>query len=99
MAANVHSKLLFVMRPAQAKAESSPAALRVLVSSQPLGADAPPDTLQLHILKRRGPPLTHALALPARSARLGALLALSGGDGEGRNKEGGDALDRLAAAA
>lgn len=100
IAAQEHSKLLFVMRPAQAMAESSPAVLRVLVSSQSAGEGAPSDALQLHILKRRGPPLAHAVALPARSARLGALLALRvKGEKVGRDTGGGDALDRLAAAA
>ena len=32
------------------------------------------DSLQLHILKRRGPPLETPLALPAHSARMAALL-------------------------
>ena len=100
MAAQEHSKLLFVMRPAQAIAESSPAVLRLLVASQSAGEGAPSDALQLHILKRRGPPLAQALALPARSARLGALLALRVKAEEVvRKTGGGDALDRLAAAA
>lgn len=74
MAATVHTKLLFVMRPAQAQAESSPAALRLLVAIQ---ADS--DALELHILKRRGPPLAQPLLLPARPARLAALLAIQSG--------------------
>lgn len=69
MAAHVNDKLLFVMRPAQTRVESSPAVLRLLVSTQP---DS--DSLLLHILKRRGPPLEQPLALPARSARLSVLL-------------------------
>ncbi|MDO9196780.1 translesion DNA synthesis-associated protein ImuA [Rhodoferax sp.] len=100
MAAQEHRKLLFVMRPAQAIAESSPAVLRLLVASPLAEEGAPGDALQLHILKRRGPPLTQALALPARSARLGALLALRVKAEEVvRDTGGGDALDRLAAAA
>ena len=74
MAAAVHTKLLFVMRPAQAQGESSPAALRLLVAIQ---ADS--DALELHILKRRGPPLAQPLLLPARPARLAALLAIQSG--------------------
>ncbi len=74
MAAAVHTKLLFVMRPAQAQGESSPAALRLLVATQ---ADS--DALELHILKRRGPPLSRPLLLPARPARLAALLAIQSG--------------------
>ncbi len=71
MAAQAHSKLLFVMRPAQVQAESSPAALRLLAVNQPEH-----DALLLYLLKRRGPPLDQALLLPARPARLAALLAL-----------------------
>lgn len=70
MAASEHAKLLFVMRPAQARAESSPAALRLLVALQP---DC--DGLQLEIVKRRGPPSTRSVQMPARVARLAALLA------------------------
>jgi protein ImuA len=70
MAAHANSKLLFVMRPAQARVESSPAVLRLLLASQPQS-----DALLLHILKRRGRPLAQPLALPARTARLSALLA------------------------
>ena len=73
MAASTHSKLLFVMRPLAAREESSPAALRVLVSGQGSGQEG----LALHILKRRGPPLAQPLSLPARAARLAALLAVT----------------------
>ena len=76
MAAAEHSKLLFVMRPAQAQAESSPAVLRLLASIQ-----AGSDSLLLHILKRRGPPLDQPVLLPARPARLAALLAVCGDGG------------------
>jgi len=77
MAAQAHRKLLFVMRPARAQAESSPAVLRLLASTQP---DS--DTLMLHILKRRGPPLDQPLLLPARPARLAALLAMHRGQAD-----------------
>jgi protein ImuA len=77
MAASTHSKLLFVMRPLAAREESSPAALRVLVSGQETGQVNGQDRLALHILKRRGPPLAQPLSLPARAARLAALLAVS----------------------
>ncbi len=70
MAAHANSKLLFVMRPAQARVESSPAVLRLLLACQQQS-----DALLLHILKRRGRPLEQPLALPARTARLSALLA------------------------
>lgn len=78
IAAAEHRKLLFVMRPAQAQHESSPAVLR-LITTNPGAADAAlaADTLQVHILKRRGPPLERTLTLLARPARLAALLALT----------------------
>ena len=60
------------MRPARAQSESSPAVLRLLASLQPGG-----DGVQLEIIKRKGPPAAHALQLPARAARLAALLACS----------------------
>ena len=100
IAAAAHHKLLFVMRPAQAQGESSPAVLRLLISSS-AGADSAPDTLQVQVLKRRGPPLAQVLQLPARPARLATLLALSAEQGVRGPvfKEKGDALDCLAAAA
>ena len=80
MAASTHAKLLFVMRPESAREESSPAVLRLLVSGASDRADlANHDALQLHILKRRGPPLAQPLMLPARPARLAALLAIQSG--------------------
>ncbi|MDO8249250.1 MAG: translesion DNA synthesis-associated protein ImuA [Rhodoferax sp.] len=108
MAAQEHSKLLFVLRPAQAQSESSPAVLRLLASTSP-GSDA----LLLHILKRRGPPLDQPLTLLARPARLAALLASHArqaddeAQGVGARRVpalcffpgSGDALDRTAAAA
>ena len=70
MAASEHAKLLFVMRPARAQAESSPAVLRVSVAVQ-AGSDA----LCIEILKRRGPPALQPLVLPARHGRMAALLS------------------------
>ena len=90
MAAQLHSKLLFLLRPAQAQAESSPAALRLLVVN-PTDSDA----LQLHIIKRRGPPREQPLLLPARPARLAALLAQAGTAWQGVEH----ALGRIASAA
>jgi protein ImuA len=67
MAAQQHDKLLFVFRGLNVRHDASPARLRLLVEGV--------DTLQLHILKRRGPPLETPLALPACPPRLAALLA------------------------
>lgn len=76
MAAAEHSKLLFVMRPASAQDEASPAALRLHL--QPHAA-APPlaDSLQVRLLKRRGPPLAKPISLQARASPLTLLLASS----------------------
>lgn len=72
MACSENAKLLFVMRPAQARTGASPAVLRLLVALEPGG-----DGLQLEVLKRRGPPCAQALQIPARNGRLAALLASS----------------------
>lgn len=90
MAAAGHGKLLFVMRAQTAQQEASPAPLRLQVQPQPQPQpDAHPasDALQLDLFKRRGPPLSAALALVARPARMRRLLALGAHD----------ALDRTAA--
>jgi protein ImuA len=66
MAAQQHDRLLFVFRGLNARHDASPARLRLLLEGV--------DQLELHILKRRGPPLESPLALPACSARVAALL-------------------------
>jgi len=66
MAAQQHDKLLFVMRELNAALDASPARLRLRVE----GAE----TMRVHIVKRRGPPLETPLELPAYPARLAALL-------------------------
>jgi protein ImuA len=67
MAAQQHARLLFVFKGLNAMHDASPARLRLRVE----GVDA----LQLQVLKRRGPPLATALALPAHCRKLEALLA------------------------
>jgi protein ImuA len=66
LAAQQHERLLFVFRGLNARHDASPARLRLLLEGV--------DRLELHILKRRGPPLETPLALPAHSARVAALL-------------------------
>ena len=62
-----HNKPLFVLRPARCRHEASAAPLRLLLDGV--------DTLDVQVLKRRGPPLVQAVRLPARGPRLAALLA------------------------
>jgi protein ImuA len=66
IAAQQHDKLLFVFRGLNARQDSSPARVRLLAEGV--------DSLRLHILKRRGPPLETPLVLPAWSRRVAALL-------------------------
>lgn len=94
MAALSHQKLLFVMRPAQAQVDSSPAVLRLLIGSAPAADGVARDALQVQVLKRRGPPLGQTLLLTARPARLAVLLALVP-----QQKEEAHALDCPARAA
>jgi protein ImuA len=85
MAAQAHSQLLFVFRPLRAQLESSPAPLRLLLE----GAAAEEGNLQVHVLKRRGPPLA------APPARLAALLSASRERVRRRREEAGGLVPRL----
>jgi protein ImuA len=87
MAAHNFQQSLFVMRPLAAQHEASPAVLRLLLEAGE-GADA----LTLRLLKRRGPPLTMPLVLPARPERLQALLAASRQQSVRRRQGSGAAL-------
>lgn len=73
IAAHAYNKLLFVFRPLRAQQESSPAPLRLLLE----GVDKEGGNLRVHVLKRRGPPLSAPLLLDTRPARLTALLMAS----------------------
>ncbi|WP_295852438.1 translesion DNA synthesis-associated protein ImuA [uncultured Xylophilus sp.] len=64
-----HDALLWVFRPLAVAGHAAPARLRMRVEA----AGAHQETLALHILKRRGPPLEQPLELPA-APRLAALL-------------------------
>ena len=80
MAAAEHSKLLFVMRPSQAQTQASPAVLRVHLSvkhGNELPDNAGQESLELLLLKRRGPPRAQPLQLLARSGPLALQLAAS----------------------
>ena len=71
LAAAQHDALLFVFRPQGAAQSASPARLRLRLE---VCADDP-GRMDVHILKRRGPPLVAPVQLPARSQRMTALLA------------------------
>ena len=71
LAAAEHHQLLFVMRSDQARQDASPAVLRMQLCSDADGG------LCLELLKRRGPPLDHALHLAARPPALRQLLAVA----------------------
>jgi protein ImuA len=76
IAAAEHAKLLFVMRPAQALRDASPAVLRLLIGpSEPVASRALADPLRVRVLKRRGPPLEQDLYLQALASGLSLLLA------------------------
>lgn len=75
LAAQQRQRLLVVFRGLRARHQASPARLRLLAE----GVDA----LQVHILKRRGPPLAAPVVLPAWPALLAALLAARKGTGQG----------------
>lgn len=80
LAAAEFSKLLFVFRTTASFEASSPAALRLSLAHKPTHQGEPakqPDRLSVRLLKRRGPPLEHAIALPAGSPALVRLLAAS----------------------
>ena len=71
LAAAQHEGLLFVFRPESMAQSASPARLRLQVVLAEGGQ------MDVHLLKRRGPPLAMPLTLPARSERMTALLAAS----------------------
>jgi protein ImuA len=73
LAAAQHESLLFVFRPANAAASTSPARLRL----QLMACEGGSAQIDVHLLKRRGPPLASPIRLPARSQRMTALLAAS----------------------
>ncbi|MFD0666384.1 translesion DNA synthesis-associated protein ImuA [Ramlibacter sp. MAHUQ-53] len=90
LAAQPRRRLLFVMRPQAAAAQASPARLRLRVAG---GAGAS-DSLQLDVLKRRGPPLAAPVCLPPWHGLLGQLLRARAGDPLPGRSHG---LDRAAA--
>ncbi|MET0540884.1 MAG: translesion DNA synthesis-associated protein ImuA [Variovorax sp.] len=86
LAAAQHEGLLFVFRPESVAQSASPARLRLQVVSAGAGQ------MDVHLLKRRGPPLAAPLTLPARNARMAALLAASQWRRKARLQQQGIAL-------
>ena len=72
LAAAQFDRLLWVFRPAAQAAHASPARLRLLVEQ---GDSA--DSLTIHLIKRRGPPLAAPVSVSSHPARLAAVLAAS----------------------
>jgi protein ImuA len=68
LCAQAGEKLLLVFRGIEARGQSSPARLRLLVQGS--------EPLEVTILKRRGPPLLQPLRLPAQPQKLSALLGV-----------------------
>lgn len=85
LAAAQQQQLLWVFRPLAAAPQASPALLRLQVQSHGAVRSPAPlrsrgeasgfPTMQVQILKRRGPPLTHGLQLPGCHPRLAQELA------------------------
>ena len=65
--------LLFVLRPESAAGSASPARVRLSVQGGRTGRH-PQMQMQVHILKRRGPPMAKPLLLQAHDERLRAVL-------------------------
>lgn len=75
LAAAQQQQLLWVFRGVDAAGQASPAMLRVQLQGLPLpGHPAGAPQMQVHILKRKGPPLDQALSLPACPSLLAQVL-------------------------
>ncbi|MGI4777107.1 MAG: translesion DNA synthesis-associated protein ImuA [Janthinobacterium lividum] len=92
-AAAQHGGLLFVFRPESTALSASPARLRLRLVSADGGR------MDVHLLKRRGPPLAQPLTLPARSERIAALLAASQLRRKHRRQQEGEAIEPATATA
>ncbi len=66
VSAQRHRRLLFVLRPDAVRTQASPACLRLWL--------APEDAPEVHVLKRRGPPLATPVYLPQQPALLADVL-------------------------
>ena len=84
LAAAHMGQLLWVLRPARARQQASPAPLRLWVQGD-VGA---PLAMQVQVLKRRGPPLAQPVVLPGGSARLAQVLAAAAARSQQRRGQG-----------
>lgn len=76
LAAAQHQQMLWVFRPLSMTHQPSQATLRLLVQAESLpGENGLASSLQVQILKRRGPPLARDLHLPVCHPRLAQVLA------------------------
>ncbi len=91
LAAAQHEALLFVFRPESAADSASPARLRLSLATR-VDSSGSSAQMEVHLLKRRGPPLAAPLNLPARSNRMTALLAAGQQRRKARRHEQGGAL-------
>ncbi len=92
LAAAQHEALLFVFRPDHAALSASPARLRLqLEVCKEAGKAEKAGQMNVRILKRRGPPLSAPVQLPARSQRMSMLLAASQLRRKARRQEEGSA--------
>lgn len=66
LASQQQGRLFFTFRPLNARNDSSPARLRLLLEGN--------EVMKVHLLKRRGPPLVSPIVLPAQEGRLADLL-------------------------
>ncbi len=84
LAAAHMGQLLWVLRPAHARQQASPAPLRLWVQ----GDARAPLAMQVQVLKRRGPPLAQPVVLPGGSARLAQVLAAAAARSQQRRGQG-----------
>lgn len=84
LAAAHMGQLLWVLRPARARQQASPAPLRLWVQGD-VGA---PLAMQVQVFKRRGPPQAQPVVLPGGSARLAQVLAAAAARSQQRRGQG-----------
>jgi protein ImuA len=84
LAAAHMGQLLWVLRPAHARQQASPAPLRLWVQADA----AAPLAMQVQVFKRRGPPQAQPVVLQSGSARLAQVLAAAAARSQQRRGAG-----------